>query len=57
MFIHILKAHSADFLSAGWALSASVFTFDAGKSVVQIAAIELTVYHFFDIRPPEAMFA
>ncbi len=34
---------------------AAVFAFDAGKAVDQIAAIEITVDHLFDIRPPEAI--
>jgi hypothetical protein len=34
---------------------AAVFTFDAGKTIVQIAAIEITIDYFFDIGPPEAV--
>jgi hypothetical protein len=34
---------------------AAVFAFNTGKSVAQIAAIEITVDHLFDIRPPEAI--
>jgi hypothetical protein len=33
---------------------AAVFASDAGKAMAQIAAIKITVDHFFDIRPPEA---
>ena len=33
---------------------AAVFAFHTGKVVVQIAAIEIAVYHLLDIRPPEA---
>jgi hypothetical protein len=35
---------------------AAIFTLHVGKTVTQIAAIEITVNHLFDIRPPEAMF-
>jgi hypothetical protein len=34
---------------------AAVFTFDAGKTIVQIAAIEITIDYFFDIGPPESV--
>jgi len=34
---------------------AAVFASDAGKSVVKIAAIQITVNHLFDIGPPEAV--
>ena len=34
---------------------AAVFASDAGKSVVKIAAIQITVYHLLDIGPPEAV--
>jgi len=34
---------------------AAVFASDAGKSVVKIAAIQITVNHLLDIRPPEAV--
>ena len=34
---------------------AAVFTFHAGKAVVQITAIEVAVDHLLDIRPPEAV--
>ncbi len=34
---------------------AAVFAFDTGKAVFNIAAIEITVNHFFDIGPPEAI--
>lgn len=34
---------------------AAIFAFHVGKSVVQIAAIEIVVYHLLDIRPPEAL--
>jgi hypothetical protein len=33
----------------------AILAFDAGKAVVQIAAIQITVEHLFDIRPPEAI--
>ena len=33
----------------------AVFALDAGEAVVQIAAIEITKDHFFDIWPPEAI--
>ena len=36
-------------------LMAAVFAFDAGKAVFQIAAIQITANHFFDIRPPETV--
>jgi len=34
---------------------AAVFTFYAGKAVVQITAIEITIDHLLDIRPPESI--
>ena len=34
---------------------AAVFTFHAGKPVVQITAIEITVDHLLDIGPPESV--
>jgi hypothetical protein len=34
---------------------AAVLAFDAGETVVQIAAIKIPVYHLLDIRPPEAI--
>ena len=34
---------------------AAVFASDTGKALAQIAAIEITVDHLFDIRPPEAI--
>ena len=34
---------------------AAVFAFHTGKTVVQIAAIEITKDHFFDIWPPKAI--
>ena len=34
---------------------AAVFTFHAGKAVVQITAIEVAVDYLLDIRPPEAV--
>jgi len=55
------------FLMAGWAemtalagvcqevFVAAVFTFHAGKPVVQITAIEITIDHLLDIWPPEAV--
>jgi hypothetical protein len=33
----------------------AVITFDAGKAVVRVAAIEKTIDHLFDIGPPEAV--
>jgi len=36
-------------------LMAAVFAFDAGKAVAQIAAIQITADHLFDIRPPESV--
>jgi hypothetical protein len=33
----------------------AIFAFHTGKVVVQIAAIEIAVYHLLDIRPPEAV--
>ena len=35
---------------------AAILAFNAGKTVAQIAAIQVTVDHLFDIRPPEAIF-
>jgi len=34
---------------------AAVITFDAGKAVVRVAAIEKTIDHLLDIGPPEAV--
>jgi hypothetical protein len=34
---------------------AAVFAFHTGKPVVQITAIEITMNHLFDIRPPETI--
>ncbi|MFH1912553.1 MAG: hypothetical protein ABIK91_11140 [Pseudomonadota bacterium] len=34
---------------------AAIFTFHAGKAVVQITAIEIAIDHLFDIWPPEAV--
>ena len=34
---------------------AAVFTFHAGKAVVQITAIEIAIDHLLDIGPPEAV--
>ena len=34
---------------------AAVFASDAGKTVAQIAAVEIAADHFFNIRPPEAV--
>ena len=34
---------------------AAVFASDAGKSVCKIAAVQITVDHLLDIRPPEAI--
>jgi len=34
---------------------ATVFAFHASKAVAQIAAIQITVDHLFDIGPPEAV--
>jgi hypothetical protein len=34
---------------------AAAITFDAGKAVVQIAAIEITIDHLLYIRPPESV--
>ena len=54
-------------LMAGWAemaalaregqqiFMAAVFAFDTGKPVAQITTIEITIYNFFDIRPPESV--
>ena len=33
----------------------AVITFDAGKAVVQVAAIEITIDHLLDIGPPETV--
>jgi hypothetical protein len=55
------------FLVAGWAemaplageceqiFVAAIFTFHAGKAVVQITAIEITIDYLLDIRPPETV--
>jgi len=60
------KLHDA-LLMAGWAempsftrecqqvFVAAVFAFHAGKAMAQIAAIQITINHLFDIRPPEAV--
>jgi hypothetical protein len=54
-------------LMAGWAevaalagkseeiFMAAVFAFHTGKTVLQIAAIEITINHLLDIWPPEAI--
>ena len=54
-------------LMAGWAkmtalagegqqiLMAAVMTFDTGKAVVRIAAVEIPMDHLFDIGPPETV--
>ena len=34
---------------------AAIFAFHAGKSVVQIAEIEITIDHLLDIGPPESI--
>ena len=34
---------------------AAVITSDAGETLMQVAAVEVTVDHFFDIRPPETV--
>jgi len=34
---------------------AAVFTFHAGKAVVEITAIEIMINHLLDIGPPEAV--
>ncbi len=34
---------------------AAVFTLDAGKSMLQVATVEITVDHLFDIWPPECV--
>jgi len=34
---------------------AAIFTFHAGKAVVQIAAIEIAVNHLLDIGPPKSV--
>ena len=34
---------------------AAVFAFHTGKAVLQIAAVEITVNHLFDIGPPESV--
>ena len=36
-------------------LMAAVFTFDAGKAVVQVAAIDIMANHLLYIGPPEAI--
>jgi hypothetical protein len=33
----------------------AVLAFDTGKSVVRVAAIEITIDHLLDIWPPEAV--
>lgn len=33
----------------------AVFAFHPGKAVDQIATVEITANHLFDIRPPEAV--
>ena len=55
------------FLMAGWAevppltrkcqqvFMAAVFAFHTGKTVLQIAAIQITVNHLLDVRPPETI--
>ena len=54
-------------LVAGWAevaafarkvqkvFMAAIFAFHAGKAVVQIAAVEITIDHLLKIRPPESV--
>ncbi len=34
---------------------AAIFTLDAGKAVVQIAAIKIAVNHLLDIGPPKSV--
>ena len=34
---------------------AAIFAFHAGKAVVQITAVEITIDHLLDIGPPEAV--
>jgi hypothetical protein len=34
---------------------AAIFTINAGKAVVQIAVIEITIEHLLDIGPPESV--
>jgi hypothetical protein len=34
---------------------AAVFAFHTGKAVVEVAAIQITVDHLFNIRPPETI--
>ena len=34
---------------------AAIFAFHAGKAVVQIAAVEITIDHLLDIGPPESV--
>jgi len=33
----------------------AIFAFHAGKAVVQITAVEITIDHLLDIWPPEAV--
>jgi hypothetical protein len=54
-------------LMAGWAemtalagksqqmFMAAVLAFDAGKAVMRVAAIKITIDHLFDIGPPESV--
>jgi len=50
------RAEMAPFAGEGQQiLVATVITSDAGKAVFQIAAVEVTADHLFDIRPPEAV--
>jgi len=60
------KFHHA-LLMAGWAevppftgesqqvFMAAIFALHTGKTVLQIAAIQITVEHLCDIRPPETI--
>jgi hypothetical protein len=34
---------------------AAIFAFHAGKTIVQIAAIQITVNNLLDVRPPETI--
>jgi hypothetical protein len=34
---------------------ATVFTLNTGEAVLQVAAIEMKLYHLLDIGPPEAV--
>jgi len=34
---------------------AAIFTFRAGKAVVQITAVEITIDHLLNIGPPETV--